>query len=407
MPQGFVYILKCNDGSYYTGSTIDISKKLTSHNEGLEANHTKKQLPVELVYLEKFQSIEEAFDREKQIQGWSREKKEDLIKRNFDKGGFESISNHEQAFEPEALNVTKIFRSNGKLLLTGEYVVLDGAKALALPTKYGQSLSIKPIDQPKIFWKSFDELGAVWFEDVFSFNSEKLTHQNTNNQVSIRLQQILTEAKKINPAFLRANQGYVIETHLDFNKNWGLGTSSTLVNNLANWAQVDAYTLLENTFGGSGYDIACASRNTPITYQLSKNSRQIISANFNPLCKENLFFVFLNKKQNSREGISAYKKNNSDLKHAVSEISAITDALISCTSFSEFQKLITTHETIIASVTKQTPLKNSLFNDFDGSIKSLGAWGGDFILVASESDPTPYFKAKGFETIIRYKDMLC
>lgn len=76
---GYMYILKCNNDSYYTGSTIDLEKRLKEHNAGLGSNHTKKYLPVELVYYEVFPRIDEAFYREKQIQGWSRVKKEALI----------------------------------------------------------------------------------------------------------------------------------------------------------------------------------------------------------------------------------------------------------------------------------------------------------------------------------------
>ncbi|MEM6894522.1 MAG: GIY-YIG nuclease family protein [Bacteroidota bacterium] len=79
-----MYILKCSDGSYYTGSTIDIEKRIVEHNEGKGANHTKKRLPVELVYLEEYLEISAAFKREKQVQGWSRKKKEALIKGQLD-----------------------------------------------------------------------------------------------------------------------------------------------------------------------------------------------------------------------------------------------------------------------------------------------------------------------------------
>ena len=81
--KGYVYILECADGSYYTGSTKDITKRLEQHNNGYGANHTKKRLPVSLVYLEEFTRIDEAFNREKQIQGWSRRKKEALVKEKF------------------------------------------------------------------------------------------------------------------------------------------------------------------------------------------------------------------------------------------------------------------------------------------------------------------------------------
>lgn len=79
MKKGFVYILECSDGSYYTGSTIDIQLRLQQHQNGEGANHTKKRLPVKLVYLKEFTRIDLAFNREKQIQGWSRKKKEALI----------------------------------------------------------------------------------------------------------------------------------------------------------------------------------------------------------------------------------------------------------------------------------------------------------------------------------------
>ncbi len=74
-----MYILECSDGSYYTGSTIDLDLRLKQHEAGEGANHTKKHLPVQLLYYEEFERIDLAFYREKQIQGWNRKKKEALI----------------------------------------------------------------------------------------------------------------------------------------------------------------------------------------------------------------------------------------------------------------------------------------------------------------------------------------
>ncbi len=79
MAKGYMYILECSDGSYYTGSTIDLNSRLAQHLSGKGANHTKKRLPVQLKYYEEFERIDEAFYREKQVQGWSRKKKEALI----------------------------------------------------------------------------------------------------------------------------------------------------------------------------------------------------------------------------------------------------------------------------------------------------------------------------------------
>ncbi|MFL0353915.1 GYDIA family GHMP kinase [Xanthomarina sp. GH4-25] len=295
--------------------------------------------------------------------------------------------------------------SNGKLLLTGEYVVLDGALSLAIPTKFGQFLEIQPLDESKVTWKSFDYENNIWFETTFILsNHEILKHVKDDHKITNRLLNILQEAKKLNPEFL--DTGCYVETKLEFPQDWGLGTSSTLINNIANWAQVDAYKLLELTFGGSGYDIACAENNFPISYQLKNNQRTIKEVVFNPTFKKVLYFVYLNKKQDSRDGIAQYKTNATNKAKTVKEINNITSKLISCSTISEFNLLINDHERIISNIIHQAPVKEQLFSDFKGSIKSLGAWGGDFVLVTSEENPTDYFKGKGYETIIPYSEMI-
>lgn len=298
------------------------------------------------------------------------------------------------------------FYSNGKLLITGEYLVLDGALALAIPTKYGQSLNVEPIEKGQLKWQSFDQEQKLWFEADFSLKDGFQCITDKDSDIADRLAEILNSAKKQNTTFLNEKKGIKVITQMDFPRNWGLGTSSTLINNIAQWADIDPYKLLGDTFGGSGYDIACAQHNMPITYQLKNNDRIIIEHNFSPEFKDHLYFVFLNKKQNSRDGIATYKNNKSNSNLALTEINAITNDMIGCRSLEVFQFLMESHESIIAQIIKQTPVKELLFNDFKGSIKSLGAWGGDFILVASDVNPQQYFKEKGFETIIPYGDMV-
>ena len=79
-----MYILRCSDGSYYTGSTRDLESRLYEHQNRLGAVFTKKRLPIKLVYCEEFERIDDAFYREKQVQGWSRAKKEALIQGQYD-----------------------------------------------------------------------------------------------------------------------------------------------------------------------------------------------------------------------------------------------------------------------------------------------------------------------------------
>ena len=81
--KGWMYILECCDGSYYIGSTIDLERRFLQHSNGEGANHTKKRLPVKLVYFEEYSRIDIAFYREKQVQGWRRQKKEALIRGEY------------------------------------------------------------------------------------------------------------------------------------------------------------------------------------------------------------------------------------------------------------------------------------------------------------------------------------
>ncbi|WP_274475195.1 GYDIA family GHMP kinase [Mangrovimonas aestuarii] len=298
------------------------------------------------------------------------------------------------------------FYSNGKLLISGEYVVLDGALSLALPTSFGQTMEVTSNDSECIIWKSLDHEGNPWIEVEFPFKTilEKDDKQ-LKNETDRRLVSILHTISKLNSELFKTGKGSEITTTLDFPRDWGLGSSSTLINNLAQWANIDPYKLLALTFGGSGYDIACASHNKGITYQLDKTPI-VKEVGFNPEFKDKLYFVHLNQKQNSREGISHYKEAKGKIDNFIKVINTITLDMLSCKTLPEFQMLMEEHENIIGSITKQTPVKESLFPDFNGSIKSLGAWGGDFILAASESNPKAYFEAKGFHTVLPFKEMI-
>jgi putative endonuclease len=97
--KGYMYILECTDGTYYTGSTNNLALRLIQHQNGIGANHTKKRLPVKLIYYEEFNRIDKAFFREKQVQGWSRKKKEALINNNTKELPFLSIAYRDLAIQ--------------------------------------------------------------------------------------------------------------------------------------------------------------------------------------------------------------------------------------------------------------------------------------------------------------------
>lgn len=290
------------------------------------------------------------------------------------------------------------FYSSGKLLISGEYAVLDGAKALALPTTLGQSLEVSATSKKNIEWTALDAHGNQWYHEVFSIKD--FTPGNPKDLTSQRLSQLLTEARAHQPGFLMQSHGAHVKTKLGFDRNWGLGSSSTLVNNIAQWANVDAYLLQEKVFGGSGYDIACAQTQSPIVFQKSKKRPLVKEVNFWPDFHKNLFFVYLNQKQNSRLAISHHYKGSSSSQ--IDAINQLTEAFLDAKTMSDFQNTMAHHENCIGKLIDRTPVQQKLFSDYHGVVKSLGAWGGDFVLACGPTNSADYFMEKGFITIISF-----
>lgn len=292
-------------------------------------------------------------------------------------------------------------------MLTGEYVVLDGATTLALPTRYGQYLDVTHSDKSGIHWKSFDNDENVWLETQIPLTSISENIQEDDKPEVNTLINILHEAWLANPETLNNEEGFSVTTRLTFPKNWGLGTSSTLINNIAQWFEIDAFDLLAKTFGGSGYDIACAQNATPVLYHID-NGKPIVKpvATFGPRFTDKLYFVYLNRKQNSRQAIEAYRMRRNRIAPICTKIDTLTQKIIDSTTLSDFCLAIDEHENIMSGVLGLPTIKSLAFPDFNGSIKSLGAWGGDFILAAVDEDPKEYFKAKGFEVMIPYKEII-
>ncbi len=298
-------------------------------------------------------------------------------------------------------------------MLTGEYLVLEGASALAVPTKFGQDLSVEKIKEPQLIWSSFTNTGDCWFEAVFELPKLRLVQATFNSDsdgsadfIAETLQDILLESRKLNPEFLKSEHGFQVKTNLTFPRDWGLGTSSTLINNIAKWAKIDAFQLLWNSFSGSGYDIANAQYNSPILYEVKNQKPVIQKVDFIPSFSDQLFFVHLNKKQDSKDGIARFKEKREKTNNEIQLVSEISRQLIKQQKLSEFEKLIHEHEKIISSIIELPTVKESIFPDYFGTLKSLGAWGGDFILATGNKDTPQYFKTKGYTTILRYSDMV-
>ena len=298
------------------------------------------------------------------------------------------------------------YYSNGKLLLSGEYLILDGATGVALPTSLGQEMLVSANDaEGVLFWESLDETGDSWFEGRLSLPDLKLISFTGQEMVANTLQRILLEAKKANAKFLESNQGVHVTSQLQFPRDWGLGSSSTIINNIAQWSEVNPFELLFNSFGGSGYDIACAKIDQPIVYALHHGSPKFEPVNFDPIFKDQLYFVHLNKKQVSSESIKAYKKKKVE-PEIINHISLLSKSILSATTIEVFNNLLKEHESILSKILGIETIQQRLFPDYEGQIKSLGAWGGDFILATGDTTTTDYFILKGYQTVIPYSSMI-
>lgn len=305
------------------------------------------------------------------------------------------------------------YRSNGKLLLTSEYFVLNGALSLALPTQKGQSLQVteEPFSQPILKWNAYNRLGRIWIATILLLPTlDVLACKERSRKQVNKLQNILQQAKLLNPKFLNnTQQSLSVTTNLEFPEDWGLGTSSTLIYNIAKWANVDPFVLNKVSFNGSGYDIACANASLPIYYQLSDNKPIVKAAPFNPPFAKNIYFVYLRFKKDTRQGITHYQKYQPN-PQIIDQLSDITRSVGRCKRLETFEELLTEHEKIISTELQLKTARSLHFADYPfGIIKSLGAWGGDFVLATSSESETvtkAYFASKGFTTVVKYKDMI-
>lgn len=299
--------------------------------------------------------------------------------------------------------------ARGKLLITGEYAVLDGALALAVPVQRGQALCAQTgAPTGHLLWRALDERGHCWLEA--SINLRLLEIQETNDPpTAAGLQNLLRAARLQNPDFLTNEPNAAVETRTDFPRAWGLGTSSTLVAAVAKWADVNPYRLLADSFGGSGYDVACAYANSPILYHRTPNETpEVRPVAFHPPFAEQLYFVYLGQKQDSRAGISRYRAMANETQSLVADLSALTKQALRADTLPEFEQVLETHEQRISETLQLPRVKELYFKNYPGAVKSLGAWGGDFVLATSAQTTEvtrAYFNDLGFDVFIPWNEL--
>jgi hypothetical protein len=301
------------------------------------------------------------------------------------------------------LNDKKKFKAQGKFLITGEYAVLNNVSALAMPLKLNQYLEINDRDDQVITWKSYNNDGDLWYQVVTKVPDLYSDSINCSNPITLKLSKILNTALQLTSNnYLR---GFDAVMTLDFDRHSGMGTSSTLISLISQWLGCNPYQLQFKCFGGSGYDIACARASKSLVYNYNNADPVIEEVTFDPAIKEYIFFVYLNRKQDSRDSIAQF--NQELLTEALrEELTNMPEGFIRASNdVSEFNKVIDRHEEIISSLIGLTPIKKQLFGDYEGSIKSLGGWGGDFVMATGGIDARDYFKDKGYNEILEWDEV--
>jgi mevalonate kinase len=291
------------------------------------------------------------------------------------------------------------FFAPGKIMLTAEYTVLRGARSLALPAKPGQHLEVQP-GNTGLSWKSFDVNNEIWFQCTFS-NDLEILSASDDSKAGL-LQKLLQNAALLAPEFDFQNKNVV--TRLEFPNSWGLGTSSSLVALIAKWSACDAMKLFFSAMSGSGYDVACAMTGRPVFYQVVNGYPIVSEVQINFPFSYELFFVHLGQKQNSAAEVVRFAERSvSDAQ--INAITSITEHLPQCQSISDFEDFILDHEDITSAILGIPSIKQQLFPDYPRAIKSLGAWGGDLVLVCGDDADRSYFKDKGYTEIISWDAM--
>lgn len=294
--------------------------------------------------------------------------------------------------------------SPGKLMLTSEYFAIDGALVLAVPTKLGQEFSFKEENDEKslIFWEAYHQ-NNLWLKAVIDYQNWQILETNIPISAEFILKTLKNVQSLSNTKF-KSNFTYHLSTNLQFPADYGLGSSSTLMNNLAEWAEIDPFYLNTISLGGSGYDIAVAKEKSAVLYQ-SKPEIKYEKVDFNPSFKNELIFIHLNQKQDSREGINFYRSKNKSQK-LVDEFSDLTRKILLCHELENFSDLMLFHEQKISEFLEIPTVKELFFTNCPVFVKSLGAWGGDFVMSRKFDGFKDYFWGKDFNTILEWSDII-
>jgi hypothetical protein len=252
-------------------------------------------------------------------------------------------------------------------------------------------------------WRGLTSGGEEWFSSAYDLHNLK-RGVSTDDAKSKILEDLFFNANMRNPDFLLTEDSLLVDSILEFPRDWGLGSSSTLVHLIAQWAEVDAFQLQQDTFGGSGYDVMVAAHGCSIVFSRKEDKPIVQEVQFDPPFKDKLWFVHCGHKQDSAKEVKRFedlKVTTRDIDH----VSRITDELVEVQDVMAFERLLWEHDFLLSRILGQ-PAASEEFPDYRGLVKYLGAWGGDFMLAVGEESDMDFFREKGMNSILSYQDMI-
>lgn len=277
----------------------------------------------------------------------------------------------------------------GKIMLTGEYLVMNGFDSFAFPTKMGQWLDVYEFDTPDelsdfIVFQAKDFQDNVWFETKLLLpDFQPIEIHHVENILVNRLCGIFKLAEN---DFWTSGRSFRLETRLEFNRVWGLGSSSTLVKLMSDFLNVDPFKIQFEIFGGSGYDVAIAKLQKPLLYWLTSDEMNWNYWKLNAELTEKWFVVFYGKKMDSRSSLANVQDELNQIAEddfytaqfdkILNNTKVATD-LISLESSLEMYQMLLSQSLMLPTPYELLGIKPTN----KGLCKWLGAWGGDMILI--------------------------
>jgi mevalonate kinase len=318
--------------------------------------------------------------------------------------------------------INSSFYSRGKLLITAEYLILHGSDGLALPLKRGQKLEYcrtgeafqgetgsgtKP-EGDELEWitivNGLDKFRArFWGPDYRVVSS-------TNDAGAEFIRKVLYSARELSGKTIAG----VIVSRVEFNLEWGLGSSSSLISNISYLFDIDPFKLHFEVSSGSGYDIACARSDSPLIYRLDIKPGSIpvpvySNVGFNPPFREMVFFAWTGRKKDSASSVDDFLATKRITEQDLELISDISREMLHVKEILHFERLLGEHDAVLSGILGERPVIETLFRGFPGYVKSLGAWGGDFVMITWKRDVEELFfilKQRGMDVVFHYSDLI-